>query len=357
MKSTLRTLVPSIALACGLTGCVSVGPKELRATQEDYARALGDAKKRQILATIVGLRFADPPAFLTASQIIVGYDFTASGGPTLATRPGAGGAALQSSGALTLAYSSHPTFTFTPATGDAYATFIRPLSPTLFLPLASSQTPIDVLLRVTTQSIGSLQNATMLGEPAGNGSPGFFELLAVLRRLQLSGALAVQYREVNKIGQVFLVFNADGHNADARDLARARQLLGVPETAAVLRVTYGDIDGQTDANSVHLTTRSVLGILGNLGAEVNVSGDDVTAGATKPTIQLVGGETRATIVVHSGMAAPADAYVAITYAGRQYWIERNDFDSKYAFSIVQDLMALAESGESSRPPVVTIPAS
>ncbi len=59
-------------LALTLSACAWVGPQALRADQVNYGEALGDAKKREILSMIVGLRYADAPAFLTVSQIIAG---------------------------------------------------------------------------------------------------------------------------------------------------------------------------------------------------------------------------------------------------------------------------------------------
>jgi hypothetical protein len=49
--------------------------------------------------------------------------------------------------------------------------------------------------------------------------------------------------------------------------------------------------------------------------------------------------------------------VLVNYGAAAYWVERNDFDSKYAFTVVQNLMALAEADTSSKAPVVTIPAN
>lgn len=66
--------------------------------------------------------------------------------------------------------------------------------------------------------------------------------------------------------------------------------------------------------------------------------------------------TRNRGMVRSGAAAPGQAYVAVPYDGAFYWIDRNDFDSKCAFTVVQDLMALAEADTSSKAPIVTIPA-
>jgi hypothetical protein len=45
-----------VCLFAGLAGCASVGPRSLKADQVEYARALGEAKKREILAL---LRYAD----------------------------------------------------------------------------------------------------------------------------------------------------------------------------------------------------------------------------------------------------------------------------------------------------------
>ena len=58
-------VLAALCAACLTTACVHLGPTHLKADQVDYARALGDAKKREILAAIVGLRYGDAPAFLS----------------------------------------------------------------------------------------------------------------------------------------------------------------------------------------------------------------------------------------------------------------------------------------------------
>jgi hypothetical protein len=335
------------------SGCTALGPRQLRADQLDYARALGDAKKRQILATIVGLRYADAPAFLNVSTIIAGYAFAASGGPTVnVTSPGATFA--QAAGLVS--YGNNPTFTFTPTTGEAYAAaYIRPLPASLVLPLADGGIPIDLLLRITVQSIGGLQNGTMLGGPESNGSPEFFELLRVLRKLQLMGEMTVQYKEVNHVGHVSFSIGAGapGKEHDPEDLGRVRELLGLSAQATQFEVEYGEAPA---ADRIPIVTRSMLAILSSLGAEIAVPEGEIANGATKPTIGLVGGEERPTIIIHSGKSAPGGSYVSIDYRGQQYWIEDDDFDSKYAFTVVQDVMALAEVTDTTKAPVVTIPA-
>jgi hypothetical protein len=140
-------------------------------------------------------------------------------------------------------------------------------------------------------------------------------------------------------------------------VAQVRKLLHLSAKTRSYEVVYGPSSTYRNGDRIPMVTRSVLGILSDLGAQVQVPPERVSDGSTKPTVGLIGGETRPTIIVHSGRTAPADAYVSIAYGPSMYWVERNDFDSKYAFTVVQNLMALAEADTSNKAPVVTIPAS
>lgn len=347
-------------LVCGslaLSGCAGIGPNRLKADQVDYARALGDAKKREILAAIVGLRFADSPAFMSVSQIIAAYTFDATAGSTLNAGSGSQPNFAQATGGVS--YSNHPTFTFTPTTGQAFATaYIRPLAPTLVLPLAESAIPIDLLLRITAQSIGGLQNANALGGPNSSGASGFFQLIQALRRLQVAGQLNVESRDENNASRVYLTLSATTSGETRQttdDLKLVRRLLNLSPKTKTYEIIYGQ--SALSGDRIPMVTRSVLGILTELGAQIDVPEAYVTSGSTKPTIGLIGGETRPTIIVKVGEKAPKDAYIHIAYGPSQYWIDRGDFDSKYAFTIVQNLMALAESNQDAKTPIVTIPAS
>jgi hypothetical protein len=336
---------------------MQLGPTRLRADQVDYARALGDAKKRDILASIVGLRYGDAPAFLSVSSIIAAYQFDSTAGATANLGSGAQPNYALATGSVS--WSNRPTFTFSPTTGDAFASaYIRPLAPELMLPLAEGGMPVDLLLRIGAQSIGGLQNGSALGGENSAGSAGFFQLLQALRRLQLAGELSVESRNEDGSNSVFLALGATNSAQSPQvsaDLARVRELLHLAADTRTYQVVYGP--SAQGGKRIPMVTRSVLGILTNLGAQVQVPPDQVSSGATKPTVGLIGGETRPIIIVHEGAKAPTDAYVAIVYDGTAYWVERNDFDSKYAFTVLQNLMALAQADTSAKAPVVTIPAN
>ncbi len=147
----------------------------------------------------------------------------------------------------------------------------------------------------------------------------------------------------------------DQPEADDADITTVRRLLHLSPKTREYTVSSTQAVGQ-GGTSIGMVTRSVLGILSNLGAQIDVPEAAIRDGSTQPTVRLIGGETRPTVRVHVSPDVPADAYVTMQYGDAYYWIARNDFDSKYAFTVVQNLIALAEANQDTKAPIVTIPA-
>ena len=59
----------------------------------------------------------------------------------------------------------------------------------------------------------------------------------------------------------------------------------------------------------------------------------------------------------SGDKPPPEAYVAVPYKGRWFWIADTDIRSKYTFAFVMLLFSISETGVRGNAPVVTVPAS
>jgi len=72
---------------------------------------------------------------------------------------------------------------------------------------------------------------------------------------------------------------------------------------------------------------------------------------------LGGGETRPIVLIHAGKKIQGSVHSAVSYRGSRFWIDDADFDSKYALTVVHDLMALAEQTDTSHAPLVTVPAN
>ena len=60
--------------------------------------------------------------------------------------------------------------------------------------------------------------------------------------------------------------------------------------------------------------------------------------------------------VHHGESAPADAYVAVRYRERWFWISDRDVESKSVLNALLLLFSLTEATSQAAAPLVTIPA-
>ena len=359
-----RTRSILILLLCAaLGGCFRLGPDRLNEDQLGYSSALSAAEKRQTLLNVMRLRYGDAPAFLDATQVISGYQLQRSvtGGfevfpnaPLSTYLTGTGAAQLQES----------PTFTFQPVTGDRFAQgFLRPLSPVDLLPLAQGGLPIDVLFRLAVQSVGPLQNSTGLEQAGGAGSPAFFLLLHDLRQIQIAGLISIRLEQTKITGpdgkpangpeRVYFDLASTSDPALVPVAEEAHRLLGLPPNSAEGEIVYGR--SSRKQGQIALLTRSMLGVLAQLAFQAQVPVEDVARHRTVPTIGEVGMETRPVVIIRYADQRPSEPFTAIEYQNHWFWIDANDFDSKVAFTMVNILLALAQTS-SSPGTVITIPA-
>ena len=375
-RATLLAALTCLS-ATGLSACGPMGPGKLRNDQLEYSRALGDTQKHEMLLNIVRLRYADPPTFLDTTQVIAGYSVSKSvSGGFYAYPATAVGNYLFGTGTMSLGES--PTFTYQPVTGQQYAeNVVRPISPTVIMPLSLGGLPIDTLLRLTAQSIDGLSNVRGLGAgPFGGGSVRFYLLLHDLRQLQIAGAMTIRITnegapapDSKKNGgksdsngggnsggaeRSYLVLTSTSDSNLLAIQAEVRRLLHLDPGAEEAEIVYGPYP-KHPGKQIAILTRSMLAMLTQLAYEVEVPEDDIKTGRTPPTIGQVGIENRPEVVIHSGKQEPDARYAAVSYNNTWFWISDRDFQSKLAFTMVQVLAALAATNHTGGA-VVTIPA-
>ncbi|MBD0270903.1 MAG: hypothetical protein ICV73_03140 [Acetobacteraceae bacterium] len=147
----------------------------------------------------------------------------------------------------------------------------------------------------------------------------------------------------------------DGDDRRADGAARrVKELLGAAPDARELEVVYGR--GRRAPGQVAVLTRSVLQILYELGSQIELPEADVRRGETPATEVGAEGLRGRLVAVRHGGRPPSDAYAAVEYRGRWFWIDAGDYRSKAVFAFAHILEILAESGQSQPTPVVTIPA-
>jgi hypothetical protein len=151
-----------------------------------------------------------------------------------------------------------------------------------------------------------------------------------------------------------LLEDPDGQKPlDAR-AERLLDLLGLDPGMTDIPIRFGF--GAGDAGEIRIYTRSLLEILDNLAAQIEVPGADVAAGRTYAT------QTSPTepallpsLSVQARMVKPLDSFVAVEYRGTWYWIDDRNYYAKRVFSVLLLLLNLVDKSGSVQLPVITIP--
>ena len=152
-----------------------------------------------------------------------------------------------------------------------------------------------------------------------------------------------------------MLFRSDSFGSRGEAVAaRVCHLLEI-DCKSELELVYGDHLQELGGNKIPVRMRSLLGVLMAVAAEIQVPEEDVRDGETIVTREL--GSRRPIIVIHAGPIKPAASYVVAQVDGKWFWVERTDFPSKVAFTILEILKSVAESPSAIAPPVLTIPTS
>lgn len=364
-----RQLLPgllAIAATLALGACSSIGPESVLRDRSDYSAAIGDSWKQQTLLNIVRLRYGDYPMFMEIAQVIAGYQLqtTAAAGIGVANyinaAAGVSPAAVGGTAAVGATFIDRPTIIYAPLTGtDFVRKLMEPMPPSAVLFLLQSGYSAAVVLPLTVESINGVANESRRPGMLRPMDPQFVRLTQLLYELQQANALQIRI-DRKKDGETTAIgFPPAGVSSDvATKIAELRSILHISRPANGYAVRYGGYSGKPD--EVALVTRSMLQVMLELGVLAQVPEADVTSGRAVPgstTAQPASGTTSPLLAILSGASAPADAFVAVPYKGRWFWIADTDVRSKLIFGSVMLLFSISDVGVRTAPPVVTVPAN
>ena len=355
-----------LALAVlSLGACNSIGPGTVPRDRSDYAAAIGDSWKQQTLLNIVKLRYGDFPVFLEIAQVIAGYQVQTTVAAGLSaqnyiTTAVGGPAAVGGNAAVGATYVDRPTVIYAPLTGnDFIKKLMSPVPPSAVLFLLQSGYSAAVVLPLTVDSINGIANESRRPGMTRLADPQFGRLTQLVLELQRTNALQIRIeRGKDNNETVVMGFPPLGPPEVTARIVELRSLLHLTRPAQGYTVRYGGYSGRGD--EIALATRSMLQVMVELGVTAQVPEADVTTGrATAGATNLRPPESGAAplIAILSGSAPPSDAYVAVPYKGRWFWVADNDVRSKLIFGGVMLLFSISEVGVKSAPPVVTVPAN
>jgi hypothetical protein len=357
--SSSRPKALFLLLTLAAPGCHSMGPDTISRDRPDYSTSILESWKRQTLLNIVRLRYLDPPIFVDVGQIVAGYtletDFTAAGQVS-------SGYAVQGNSA-TLAgaekYTDRPTITYTPLTGNKFVKgLMTPLPPNEVFFTIQSGWPADAVLFSTLSSINGLKNQRTNIAGITAPDPDFLRVLALMRKIQLSGGVGIRIVQDAKSGEsTILTFQSGDVSPETlADRQELRRLLKLDPNADEFKLVFGTT--ARNNQEVAVVTRSILQLMSTLSSQADVPPEDVTQGRTIAGWESVSGTSNAMrlIQIRSSSSKPADAFVAVNYRDHWFWIDDRDLKSKRTFSFMMMLFTLADTGDREPPPLITIPA-
>ncbi len=336
-------------------GCKSsIGAKTVTGDQFNYAEALRDAWKEQMLLNMVGLRYAEAPMFLKVTSVINQYSL--DGSITAAAPPYQLQAAAAPPLGISGRYSDRPTITYMPLTGAEFTrSVMTPIPPSTIMALIQAGWQADLLLLLTVRAINGVSIATKVG--GTNSDPRFFRLVSLIAKVQDDGGLSFRIEKRGKDDVAIVVI--DGGPSEQRQdyTAEIREILGVEPNMGEYKLVFGR--HSSAPNEIAMLTRSILEMLVTLSLWVDVPPEYVTSGRVRPTpdpgiMEKYG--FKPLIKVRSSTARPESSFVDVNYEGLWYWIDHDDFESKRTLGFMQLMFSLAESGGGQVAPVVTVQA-
>jgi hypothetical protein len=357
MRNNQSILSAALAITL-LSGCTHLGPKTVAVDRFDYSSAIADSWKQQTLLNIVKLRYMDLPVFVDVSSIVAGYSMqtgvTVNG--VVSTEKAVQGNYLGASGQAI--YTDRPTITYVPLTGEKFLRgLITPIDPKNIFFMLQSGFPADFLLGLTVEGLNGVRNRSVVPGAIREADPDFLRALQLLREVQAVGAVGMRVEEdkAKKMNAVMFFRRDDVPDDIAAKSAEIRRLLKLPPDLQKFTLTYSPVRGADDELAVN--SRSMLQIMGAFASYIEVPEAHLKDRSALTALEHVAPENRADIVrIHSGKDKPAHSFAAVRYRDHWFWIEDGDFQTKRALTAVMFFFTLAETGDTGKLPLITIPA-
>jgi hypothetical protein len=339
------------------SGCTrAIGPHLVVRDRTQYSESISDSWKDQTLLNIVKLRYSDPPTFVNVASIVASYSLVqnASAGGTI--QAPSNSTVLGASGS----YSNSPTITYTPLTGSKFIKdLMTPLPPESVFFAIQAGVPADSIMFSALTAINGLKNQESTGAGMTPADPEFHQVRALLRKVQVSGAVRMYVRvEPDKRETSLLAFRTRNIPPETlADVLELRRLLHLNADATEFKLVFGPVN--SNDNEVAVLTRSILSLMKTMAAQVEVPPEDLAQHLAFPGFEenKDNEDIVRLIRIHGGKAKPVNFFVAVNYHDTWFWIDNGDFPSKEVFSTMMLLFTMADTNPKENPlPIVTIPA-
>lgn len=359
IQSSRLFAVTGLGLAAAiLAGCTHIGPKTMTVDRFDYSTAIADSWKQQALLNVVKMRYMDLPVFVDVASIVAGFSLetglTVGGSLPETTSFGGNTATLGGSAKFT----DRPTITYVPMTGEKFLRgLITPIDPKNIFFMMQAGYPADFILGLAVESLNGVRNRSAMGGSFREADADFVRAMELLREVQVASAVGMRVEEDKAKGSTaVLFFRRDELPADiVEKAAEIRRLLKLPAGVDKYALTYSPMRGQS--NELAVNSRSMVQIMQIFAGYVDVP--DLHVKEHRATVAFENanpGTRHQSLLIHSGKNKPDDAFAAVRYRNHWFWIEDGDLATKRVMTAIMFLFTLAETGDSGKLPLITIPA-
>jgi hypothetical protein len=334
-----------------------MGPPTIARDRFDYVSAVSDSWKKQMLLNLLKVRYFDAPVFMDVASVINSYSL--EGEVTFADQSAPAGRAGDSFTAFGASgrYADRPTISYNPLSGDKFArNLMTPLPVTGVLMLVQGGYAADVVMRICVSTINGLENAYGGAGNARPGDPRFREFLAALRESQMAGGVGMRVKSLKDAPTVIMFVQPAAQSGASAPVRRVRELLRLDPAANEYEVVFGS---QAEGpHQIAMLTRSVMQVMMDFASYIDVPEADLAEGRAYRPQRSPGQEELFPPVlrVRNGEQAPPDAYVAVRYRNRWFWVDDRDQQSKAMFTSLLFLLSLTEGEPAQAGPMLTIPA-
>jgi hypothetical protein len=234
-----------------------------------------------------------------------------------------------------------------------------PLPPASVFFAIQSGMNAEPIMYSTLTSINGLKNQEATGTGMTPADPEFHRVRALVRKIQISGAVRTYVKvQPDKQAANILAFRTkDVPPETLADILELRHLLHLNPDATEFNLVFGA--APSSDTEIAVVTRSILGLLKTMAAQVEVPPDDLAQHFAFPGFEQVKNDTSfiQLIRIHSGKSKPSNSFVTVSYSGSYFWIDKGDLQSKEVFSLMMLLFTMADTNPKESPlPIVTIPA-
>lgn len=362
-----------IILALLLTGCSSIGPKQINLDRGRYNDVIRDTNNTQLLANIVRIRYVEPMFFMKLSNVTASYALepqvnTNSGGffgitDTTGSVPLVTRQAFITPGAL---YADRPTISYTPVEDSEFANHIlQPISlEKLQLLFAGGIDEPLTLMRLVVQQINDFDNASAASSAKLPRLPvykDYYRFLGLLEQLYQEGNCGLFPEKISS-GHYSLGVHFTNACLDSPTARALKRMLDVPENSR--DIVFTTDPEKTLENNVFIRLRSLYGMMTYLSYGVQIPEADLRANYVYTYYDQNGCPfdwtplMQGLMNISSSNTEPCDVFVKAYVHNHWFYIKNSDLDSKATFTLLARLMALAAGKDlgGTGGPVLTLPA-